>query len=217
MGTFSETVTITGIEETKTHIVIYTDHSEFLKLKKKYFALLPLQEGEEIDREEYIDRLSAIQSKPAYEAALDLLSARDMTAHSLYQALVRRGYVAPVAQATCERLTENGLLNDERYAQRYVELRRNAPVGRYAMRQKLRAKGIDSDTAEEALEQLDDENQLSAAKALAQKFARRYESEEPYKKKSKISQALARRGFGWEIVREAVESVLEDDTEDTDW
>ena len=85
------------------------------------------------------------------------------------------------------------------------------------MRQKLRAKGIDADTAEEALEQLDDENQLSSAKALAQKFVRRYENEEPYKKKSKLSQALARRGFSWEIVREAVESVLEDDAVDTDW
>jgi len=211
-----ETFTVTGIEEKKTHVVIYVDRSEFLRLKKKDFAALPLQEGDEICREEYIDRLSAIQAKPAYEAALTLLTSRDMTAHNLCQALMRRGYVAPVAQSTCNRLIENGLINDERYAQRYVELRQNAPVGRYAMRQKLRAKGIDTDTADEALEQLDDKQQLESAKALAQKFARRDEGEEPYKKKSKLSQALSRRGFSWEIVKEAVESVLHEDL-DSDW
>ena len=206
-----EIVTVTGIEETRTDIVIYVEGSEFLRLRKKYFALMPLSEGDEIDREQYADRLSMLQAAPAYEAALNLLSARDMTAHNLYLALVRRGYVPQVAQSTCQRLIENGLINDERYANRYVELRQNLPIGRYAMKQKLRAKGIDEQTAADALESLDDDSQLASAKQLAAKLARRYEKEEdPYKRKTKLSQAIARRGFSWEIVKEAVEYALSD-------
>ncbi len=212
-----EIFTVTGIEETRTDVVIYVDGSEFLRLRKKYFALMPLREGDEIDREQYLDRLSMFQSKPAYEAALNLLTARDMTAHNLHQALVRRGYVPQVAQSTCQRLIENGLINDERYANRYVELRQNQPIGRYAMKQKLRAKGIDEQTASDALEVMDDDSQLAAAKELAKKLARRYEKEEDsYKRKTKLSQAIARRGFSWDIVREAVEAALDDSGDDFD-
>lgn len=213
-----ETFTVTSVEENRTHVIIYVDGSEFLRLKKKDFALMPLAEGDEIDKEEYVDRLSMLQSKPAYEAALTLLTARDMTAQNLYQALVRRGIVAPVAQSTCQRLIENGLINDERYANRYVELRQNQPIGKYAMKQKLRAKGIDEQTAVDALENIDDDSQLTAAKQLAAKLARKYEKEtDSYKRKSKLSQAVARRGFSWDIVREAVEYALsgsDDDFED---
>ena len=171
---------------------------------------MPLAEGDEIDREQYLDRLSILQSKPAYEVALTLLTSRDMTAHNLCAALVRRGYVPQVAQSTCQRLIENGLIDDKRYANRYVELRQDKPIGRYAMKQKLRAKGIDEQIASDALESIDDDSQLDAAKELAAKLARRYEKEEPYKRKTKLSQAVARRGFSWDIVREAVEYALSD-------
>ncbi len=209
-----ETFTVTCIEETRTHMIIYVDGSEFLRLKKKDFAQMPLAEGDEIDREQYADRISMLQSKPAYEAALTLLTSRDMTAHNLHMALIRRGYVPQVAQSTCQRLIENGLINDERYANRYVELRQDKPIGRYAMKQKLRAKGIDEQTASDALENIDDDSQLAAAKELAGKLLRRYEKDEPYKRKTKLSQAIARRGFSWDIVREAVEYALSDSGDD---
>ena len=208
---------ITGIEEVRGRVTIYVDGVAFLKLKKKEFDELPLETGEDLDEEEYLNRLCARQFKPAYEAALNLLTARDMTAHDLMSALRRRGYQQPVAESVCQRLTENRLIDDSRYAQRYVELRQDSAVGRYAMKRKLRAKGIDDDTAEEALGVLDDESQLATAKELARKLLRRYAGEEPYARKSKISQAIARRGYSWEIVREAIESLGLDDEPDADW
>lgn len=203
---------ISAIELTKSRATVYVDGVVFLKMKRRDFDEMPLTEGDDLNEEEYLDRLCARQIKPAYEAALNLLTARDMTAHDLKSALRRRGYLEPVADAVCARLTDNRLIDDARYAQRYVELRQDACVGKFAMKRRLRAKGIDEDTAEEALEALDDESQLESARALAKKLSRRYESEEPYARRSKLSQALARRGFSWEIVREAIESIgLEED------
>lgn len=206
---------VSGVELTKTRATIYLDGVAFLKMKRRDFDEMPVEEGDDLDEEEYLNRLCARQAKPAYEAALNLLTARDMTAHDLQAALKRRGYLQPVAESVCERLIENRLIDDSRYAQRYVELRQDASVGRFAMKRKLRAKGIDEETAEEALEALDDESQLEAAKSLAARLSRRYEGEEPYSRRSKLSQALARRGFSWDIVKEAVES-LNDISED-DW
>lgn len=207
---------ISAIELTKARAVIYVDGVVFLKMKRRDYDEMPLNEGDDLNEEEYLDRLCARQMKPAYESALNLLTARDMTAHDLIAALKRRGYLDPVAEAVCQRLTENRLINDARYAQRYVELRQDGALGRYAMKRKLRAKGIDEQIAEDALEALDDESQLAAAAELAKKLARRYEKEDPYARKSKLSQALARRGFSWDIVHEAIESLGLDDS-DTDW
>ena len=208
---------ISGIEEIRGRVTIYVDGVAFLKLKKKEFDELPVAVGDDLDEEEYMNRLCARQIKPAYESALNLLTARDMTAHDMKSALRRRGYLEPVAEAVSERLIENKLIDDSRYAQRYVELRQDSAVGRYAMKRKLRAKGIDENVAEEALEVLDDESQLATAKELAKKLSRRYEKEEPYARKSKLSQALARRGYSWDVVKEAVESLGMEEDFDSDW
>lgn len=208
---------VTSIEESRGRVTIYLDGIAFLKLKKKEFDELPVKIGDDLDEEEYMNRLCVRQAKPAYESALNLLTARDMTAHDLKSALRRRGYLEAVAESVCERLIENRLIDDSRYAQRYVELRQDSAVGRYVMKRKLRAKGIDDDVVEEALEMLDDETQLSAAKDLARKLSRRYEKEEPYARKSKLSQALARRGYSWDIVKEAVESLGDDEADDSGW
>ena len=208
---------VSSIEEARGRVTIYIDGVAFLKLKKKEFDELPVSIGDDLDEEEYVNRLCARQSKPAYESALNLLTARDMTAHDLISALKRRGYLPSVAESVCERLIENRLIDDSRYAQRYVELRQDSSVGRYAMKRKLRAKGIDESIAEEALEVLDDESQLASARELAKKLARRYEKEEPYARKSKLSQALARRGYSWDIVKEAIESLGMDDEVENDW
>lgn len=208
---------VTGIEESRGRVTIYVDGVSFLKIKKKEFDDLPVSQGEDLDEEEYLNRLCARQAKPAYEAALDLLTARDMTAHDLKSALRRRGFQEAVAESTCERLVENRLIDDARYAQRYVELRQDSAIGRYAMKRKLRAKGIDEGIAEDALEVLDDESQLASAKELAQKLVRKYAGDEPYARRGKLSQALARRGYSWDIVKEAVDTAVADEEYGEDW
>ena len=196
---------ITTIELTKRRAVIYVDGVVFLRVRRKEYDELPLNEGEELDEEDYVNRLCARQSKEAYDAALDMLADRDMTSASLKSALARKGYLPPVAEAVCQRLTENKLIDDKRFAERFVELRQDGAVGRFALKRRLRAKGIDEETASEALEQLDDESQLEAATALARRLAARNKDADPYAARSKLSQALARRGYAWDIVREAVE------------
>jgi len=207
---------ITTIELTKRRAVIYVDGVAFLSVRRSYYEEFPLVEGEELDEEAYLSRLSARQARAAYEDALDMLSDRDMTASGMKSALTRRGYLDAVAESVCQRLVENRLIDDRRFAKRYVELRGNGEVGRYALRRKLRARGIDEDTAGEALEQLDDDSQLAAATELARRLAQRYAALKPYEARGKLSQALARRGYGWDVVREAVERAGLDESADWD-
>ena len=196
---------ITGIEENRGVFSVYVDGVLHTRVRKKYFVQLGLAPGQELEEDSFADRLSRLQFKDAYEASLNLLTARDMTAQGMIDALTRRRYTRSVAEAVCQKLVENRLIDDERYAQRYMELHREDAVGKYALKRKLRSKGLSEELVGAALEEVDEQSQLQAARALAAKLAARYAGQDPRAARSKISQALARRGFGWDVISQALE------------
>lgn len=197
---------VTGVEAERGMVRVSID-GEALHVPKVHFMKCPLREGEAVDREAYIDRLSAVQLNDAYEAALSMLERGDRTEKRLGEALRRRGYAAPAVEAVLARLKENRLIDDARYASRMAELQSGRPVGVYAFRQKLRARGISEEDAAQALEAFDDEQQRAACLEAASRLYKKYEALPPREGKAKLSQALARRGFGWDAVESAVEQI----------
>ena len=62
------------------------------------------------------------------------------------------------------------------------------------------------------LEAINEDDQLSAAVALAEKAAARIKpGEDPRKSASRIHAMLARRGFSWDIAKAATQQVLNAD------
>lgn len=197
--------TVTEIEAARGRVIVRVDGSEIARLPKAHFQRCPLRVGDEIDPERWLDQVAAVQFRDAYEAALTSLDFCARSARELSNALRRKGYVAPAIEATVEKLKEAGLIDDARYAQRMAEVQSSKPVGLYAFKRKLMAKGISEADAEEALSQFDDEQQRDACQSAARALWRKYESLPRREARAKLSQALARRGFGWE----AIEAVLD--------
>ena len=189
------------------------DDAAPLKVRLKHFKALPLAAGDDVDVEEYSMRVAQAQRADVYEAALGSLDLCARTRQELRRSLLARGYVPAAVEATLDRLAESGLIDDRRYAERAVEVSAARPVGAYAVRRKLRAKGISEEDAERALDMLDDAQQAGAAQAAARGLLRRYASLPSREGRAKLSQALARRGFSWDAVRAAVDAVWEAD----DW
>ena len=182
-----------------------------MKVRLKHFKALPLAAGDEVDAEEYAARVAEAQRADVYEAALSSLDLCARTRQELRRSLLARGFVSGAVEATLDRLAESGLIDDRRYAERAVEVSAARPVGVYAVRRKLRAKGVAEADAEAALGALDDEQQSQAAQAAARSLLRRYAQLPAREGRAKLSQALARRGFSWEAVRAAVDKVWEAD------
>ena len=203
--------TVTELKPVQGCMRVAFDDAPSLRIRKCHFAKLPLEEGDEIDPEEYVNRVASIQFADAYESALTSLDASARTASEIDRSLRMKGFVAPVAEAVVERLKENGLIDDQRLAARLAETQLTKPVGLYAMKRKLRAKGISDEDAAEALESFDDDQQRAAAIQAARKLLRRYENLPIRECRGKLSQALARRGFSWDAVSAAVEAVLEEE------
>lgn len=187
------------------------DDAAPMKVRLKHFKALPLAAGDEVDAEEYAARVAEAQRADAYEAALNSLDLCARTRQELRRSLLARGFVSGAVEATLDRLADSGLVDDRRYAERAVEVSAARPVGVYAVRRKLRAKGVAEEDAEAALGALDDEQQAQAAQAAARSLLRRYAQLPAREGRAKLSQALARRGFSWEAVRAAVDAVWEAD------
>ena len=187
------------------------DDAAPLNVRLKHFKALPLAAGDEVDAEEYAARVAEAQRADAYEAALSSLDLCARTRQELRRSLLARGFVSGAVEATLDRLADSGLVDDRRYAERAVEVSAARPVGVYAVRRKLRAKGVAEEDAEAALGALDDEQQAQAAQAAARSLLRRYAQLPAREGRAKLSQALARRGFSWEAVRAAVDKVWEVD------
>ena len=203
--------TVTELKPVQGCMRVAFDDAPSLRIRKCHFVKLPLEEGDEIDPEEYVNRVASIQFADAYESALTSLDASARTASEIDRSLRMKGFVAPVAEAVVERLKENGLIDDRRLAARLAETQLTKPVGLYAMKRKLRAKGVSDEDAAEALESFDDDQQRAAAIQAARKLLRRYEELPTRECRGKLSQALARRGFSWDAVSAAVEAVLEEE------
>lgn len=199
---------VTDIFERRGIMEIYIDGCVGLKVRKAHFAKRPLEVGEAVDLEEYENQIAGIQFSDAYEAALTSLDHSARTAKELERTLLSKGYVASAAAAVIERLIENRLIDDRQLASRIAESNTAKPVGIYALKRKMRAKGLSEEDVAAALESFDDAQQLSAARQAASKLYRKYSALPAREARAKLSQALARRGFPWEAVREAVDSTI---------
>lgn len=201
---------ITGLEENRGRIEVIADGCTIARIRKTHFEKCPLSVGEEVDIDEYIDRLAAIQFADGYECALSSLDLCARSAQEIGNSLRRRGYVAPAIEAIIARLMENHLIDDRQYAQRLAEIQSQRSTGIYAVKRKLRAKGISEEDVEDALAVFDEDQQRHAALLAAQKLARRYENLPMREARAKLSQALMRRGFSWDSIESVVESLFDE-------
>ena len=98
---------------------------------------------------------------------LTLLTAAPRSRGELATALRKRRVPDEVATRVLDRLTDVNLIDDAAYAEAFVESRhRGRGLARSALRQELRRKGVDEAVASAAVETIDADDELAAAKAL---------------------------------------------------
>lgn len=119
-----------------------------------------------------------------------------------------------MAGQVLDRMTEVGLVDDSAFAKSWVEARQQRNhLSRRALRHELSRKGVDSEVLDEALEEVEVEDEYAAAKALAVKKMRSVQSLEPMVQRRRISGALARKGFSYSITGAVLAEVMAGDDE----
>lgn len=99
--------------------------------------------------------------------ALRLLERQPRTRVELERAMSRRDVPPDVAAAVLDRFTDVGLVDDEAFATAWVESRhRGRGLAKRALAAELRRRGVDEATLKVAVDEVSDEDEEAAARAL---------------------------------------------------
>lgn len=169
--------------------------------------------GEMLDGERVSSLLAADQASRATEAALIFLGYRPRSEKEVRDRLRRGGFEQDAIEHAIARLHEWRYLDDADFARRWVENRTtHRPRGRRLLQQELRHKGIDNEIARDAIDDAE-LDETGAAEALARRRLPAYAGDEPAAIRRRLGAYLARRGYGYDVIRIALDRALEEEDE----
>ena len=147
----------------------------------------------------------------AKQVLLRRLSHAPRTRKELAKDLKDKDISDEVANVALDRFEEVGLINDQALASNYVSSQHERKgLGKNALRQQLRAKGISDDVALEAISQISDDQEFQAAFALACKKIRSLQRDDAKTQLRKIVGVLARKGYSSNLAFRVDKEVITD-------
>ena len=174
-------------------------------------SILRLGEGEVVDfalfagrelTEQEAEELTAAARRTGWkEKALSLLTRKPQSRGELERKLAQWGAGPQEAGDICDRLEELGYLNDGAYTAQVVRWFSGRGYGERKLRDELYRRRVPRELWEEALEQAADP--ADSIDAFLEKKLRGARPGDP-KELKKASDALARRGYSWPDISEAL-------------
>lgn len=199
---------ITKLSQYKgTTILLETDSGNKIYIGEKTAEKMNLCVGMELCD----SALSAIGEedieRKSRERAMYLLAERDYGFAELYHKL-QKNYPDEMCLRTCQLMAEKGFVNDRDYAfklgRQYFEIKKESAA---AVRYKLVQKGIPRYIIDEVIDEFctDDEVKERICELIEKKYSRRLDDEED---RRKVRAALARRGFSYSDINDAMRDFL---------
>lgn len=177
-----------------------TTAGERSKLMERAVGLLSQRP---MSRKELLDKLCAPPRQKREKYPYDKLD--DIPDRSVLQA--RREALREQAEAVADRLTELGLLNDREYAGMVARHYAAKGYGPRKIRDELYRRGVPREYWEDAVEEREpDESRID--KLARQKLRGAEPTRENLKK---VSDYLARRGYGWEEISTVLDRIREEE------
>ncbi|WP_308164306.1 recombination regulator RecX [Nonomuraea sediminis] len=146
----------------------------------------------------------------ARAVVLRLLTMAPKTRAQLAEALRKRDIPDEAAETVLDRFSELGLINDEAFAEAWVDSRHHGRgLAKRALAAELRHRGVDSETVNEAVERLDPDQELETARRLVERKLAATRGLDPQARTRRLAGMLARKGYppglSYRVVREALE------------
>ena len=201
---------IASLRKERGKMRVTLESGQELQVPLSLFHERPLAPGQALDLEAYDQWLLLRQYRHALDRAVGYLAARARSRRELESRLLRCGYRPATVEMVLYKLQRENLLDDADFARQWVEARSGRTLGKRRIAQELQRKGVSRAQTEAALSAVDEEAEAEACRRAAEKLASRYGREEPRRAVQKLTQALVRRGFGWDESRRAAEQALAD-------
>ena len=175
-------------------------------------ADVAVQEGLRVNQELTPERVEEIASsnnyRRCYNAAALILTYRPRSEPELRNKLLEKGYPDTSIDQVLSRMKEQGLVNDNTFAEFWKENRDTfSPRSQWLTAQELRRKGVSEEIITRVVGTIDDED---AAYRAARKKARnlpRYDYQNFYRR---LGDYLQRRGFSFDVIKVTVKRLWEE-------
>ena len=193
---------------------IYLDEEYALTVSAKSAGSTDLQLGQAVDRETILNMVGEDEKRRALHAALYYLGRAERSRAQVVRYLEAREYPPGIIEGAMEKIDGYGYVNDARFAG--MLLRDRAKVkgkSKRAIRYEMLGKGLDAHTIEDTMAQYDDGDELKNAVRTARKYYTRNQDDKAAFKR-KAGAALARRGYDWEVIRQALHAVQDGEYEE---
>lgn len=176
------------------------EDGSILRVSEGEVADFALYSGKELTEDEAARLVEATRRTGLKQKAIDLLTCKPQSRRELERKLAEWGAGEEETESICARMEELGFLNDASYAEQVVRHYTAKGYGVHKVRDELYRRGVPRQLWEDALSVA--ESPEAAIDAFVQKkLAGRAPERQELKK---LSDALMRRGFGWEDIRNAL-------------
>ncbi|MBQ3089104.1 MAG: regulatory protein RecX [Oscillospiraceae bacterium] len=184
----------------KGRYLVFLDTGAMLKVGQGELLDFGLRPGLVLEGNDFDRLLSSSLDTQAKARAARMIGARPLSKTELVSRLVKKGEGEAQAQKAADWLEELGAVNDAEYARTIVRHYDHMGYGPQKIREELYRRKVPREYWEEAMEEM--RPGLEAAEAfLAGKLRYREVTE---KELQRQMNALRRRGFGWDVIREAI-------------
>ena len=141
---------------------------------------------------------------------LRALTGAPKTRQQLADLLAQRGVPDDAAETVLDRFTEVGLIDDAAFARAWVSSRQaGRGLARRALSAELRAKGVESEVAAEAVGEVDDDDERAAARRLVERRVGSMRRLDRATATRRLMGMLARKGYNGGLAAAVIREALD--------
>lgn len=198
-------------QKNKKRVNVYFDDKFGFGLDLETFVKLGLKTEQELTDTQVGKIVKEAEFQKIYDKLLRFSTLRPRSEKELKGWLKKYKVHLSLHKGLFNRLKHLDLLNDNNFAKWWVEQRVSfRPTTKKVLSYELAAKGIVKNTIEDVLSKVEIDEEKNA-KSLLKKKAYRWQKLPKLEKRKKMSEFLARKGFGWGSIKKAIDDIFKID------
>lgn len=193
---------ITQQKNNKDRYSVFIDDNFAFGLIMQDIVYFKLKQGEEISQEKYNFIQNELIYIQAQDIALHYIAYKMRTEQEVRKKLFEKEYTEYIIERVIHFLIEYHYIDDMKYCKSYIKQRLQCnPKGVYVLKMELKQRGIKQSIIDKAIENSDVDELNDAIKLLQKKCL--YLDDIDEKNKKRLFAFLQRRGYSYDIIKEA--------------
>jgi regulatory protein len=191
-------------QKNKKRVNIYLDEKFGFGLDLENFVKLGLKVEQFLSEEEVVEIIQKAEFQKIYDKLVRFATLRPRSVREVNTWMVKHQAPDSIRNELFDKLYKLELVGDEKFARWWIEQRLQFKnKSKRELIAELRVKGIEKNIIEDVLEELP-VNETHSAKKLLEKNEYRWEKFDTPTAKRKKSEYLARKGFGWDVIKKLI-------------